>query len=545
MAAADDRNVVSPVANGGLAFGDRGALSDLPPVPRMPVAEPRGFLSSVLWNWFGVSVSLFSAFILSPFIIRRLGDENYGLWALTTSLVEYYWLLDFGLRSATFQYAATYNATGEKEKINELINTNIAYSLILFPLLIASAWFGGPLVVHLMHITHPLFSKLILIVVLSWALTSLLSVFSTAMEGIQRFDITNQATIAGIALRSFGTAALLLVGYGVVAMAWMGMAAQAATHLISFWRARRVFPFLAFSRRFCSLKMFRQMLGYGAHSVAASVSQRILSQSPPLLIGYFLPTRFVGYYTAPMRLLDYTAVTVMRIGTVANSKAALLFSTGRKSELLALSITVNRYSLALFLPFSIYLAIYGPQLLAVWITPQFARESAGVLVALLAGITLGNAAQFSSTSILFGMGKHRMFARAMLVEAALTTAAMAFLLPRYGLTAAAMASSAMMMANRALFTPYLLARELDTSYWRFLASVNRPLVAVLPVGAALLALKHVVPGSNWPQLILAGLVTMLAYIPIAYGFVRPEDRTMFLERLRHYRERAGFSRAAA
>jgi len=509
-----------------------------------PIAGHRGFLNSVIWNWLGVTVSIISAFLLSPFIIRRLGDENYGLWALTTSLVEYYWLLDLGLRSATFQFAAIFNGKGEQDNINRMINTNLAYSLLLAPILIGGAWFGAPMLAKFMHITHPLFARLVLIVVTTWALTSMLTVFTTTLEGIERFDVTNVASLAGISCRTLGTFVLLYTGHGVVAIAWMGMAAQLLTHSISYSQVRRIFPFLRISPGYCSFAMFKQMLKYGMHSVAASMAQRILSQSPSLLIGYYLPTRFVGYYTAPTRLLDFTATAVLRIGNVANSRSALLWAQDKKREVLELAIMVNRYSLAIFLPFSIFLAVYGPQLLAVWITPEFARQSSGVLVALLAGITLGNAAQFSSTSILFGIGKHRIFARAMLTEAAVTTLALAFVLPRYGLTVAAVIASAMMVLNRALFTPWILTRELNASYFGYLASVNLPLIAVIPVGAALFALRHFVPGTNWFQLIAAGAVTLLVYAPISWRFVRHDHRAMALGKVREYGGRVGLFVAA-
>ncbi len=458
--------------------------------------------------------------------------------------MEYYWLLDLGLRSATFQFAAIFNGKGEQDNINRMINTNLAYSLLLLPLLIGGAWFGVPLLAKFMHITHPLFSKLVLIVVTTWALTSLLAVFTTTLEGIERFDVTNVASLAGISCRTLGTFVLLYTGHGVVAIAWTGMAAQVLTHLISYSQVRRIFPFLRISPRFCSFPMFKQMLKYGMHSVAASMAQRILSQSPPLLIGYYLPTRFVGYYTAPTRLLDYTATAVLRIGNVANSRSALLWAQDRKKEVLELAIMVNRYSLAIFLPLSIFLAVYGPQLLAVWISPAFARESSGVLVALLAGITLGNAAQFSSTSILFGIGKHRIFARAMLVEATLSTVALALILPRYGLTAGAVVASAMMVANRALFTPWILSRELNASYFGYLAGVNLPLIAVIPVGGVLFVLKHFVPGNNWFQLMAAGAVTLLVYVPISWRFVRHDHRAMALRKIRQYGGRMALFGAA-
>ena len=504
--------------------------------PASLVTRPR-FFTNVLWNWFGISITLFSALILSPFIIRRLGDENYGLWSLTVSLVEYYWLLDFGMRSATIRYSAHYMSTGEHDKVNEVVNTNLAYALSLAPVFVLVAWFAGPLLAHTLHVANPLFARLVLIVVTSWAITSVLSVFTASLEGFQRFDITNQASFIGIGVRSLGTAALLLMGHGVVALAFMTMIGQVLLHFVSFVRYCAVFPQRRFAPRYFTVEMLRQMLSYGVHTVVASLGQRTLSQSPPLLIGYFLPTRFVGYFTAPQRLLDYVVEGVARIGNVSNSKSAELAALDRKGEVLALAEVTNRYSLALFLPLSIFLAVYGRALLSVWIKPEFAAQSAGVLTALLAGITLGNAAEFNTASILFGIGRQQAFSKCVALEAALAVAGLCYTLPRYGVTGGAWVVSMLMVANRAIVAPYWLTRELKASYWRFVASVNRPLIAVIPVGAVLFALRTVMPGRNWAQLILAGVITMAAYLPFMFLVVRRQDRALAVDKLRSYAAR--------
>ena len=114
-----------------------------------------------------------------------------------------------------------------------------------------------------------------------------------------------------------------------------------------------------------------------------------------------------------------------------------------------------------------------------------------------------------------------------------------YVLPRYGLVAMAALSSGLMVVNRAFVTPWLLSRELETSYARFLWRINMPLIAVVPVGGVLLLLKRVVPGTNWPQLILAGAVTALAYLPIAYWCIQPNHREALKSKLR------GLSKVAA
>jgi len=50
-------------------------------------ARPRRrFVANVAWNWGAVAINVFAAFFLSRYVIRKLGDENYGMWALTVSL---------------------------------------------------------------------------------------------------------------------------------------------------------------------------------------------------------------------------------------------------------------------------------------------------------------------------------------------------------------------------------------------------------------------------------------------------------------------------
>ena len=64
-----------------------------------------------------MAVNLFIAIVLQPYIIRKLGDVGYGIWVLVLGLIDYYWLLDLGFRSATIKYSAEYRATGETGKI--------------------------------------------------------------------------------------------------------------------------------------------------------------------------------------------------------------------------------------------------------------------------------------------------------------------------------------------------------------------------------------------------------------------------------------------
>src|SRR5215471_20378385 len=97
-------------------------MSEAPsPAPASRPAER--FVSNVIWSWIGVAVQLLPGFVVTPYLIIKLGAERYGIWSTVFSLVGYYALVDLGFRSAAVRYAAHYRALGETENINELVNT--------------------------------------------------------------------------------------------------------------------------------------------------------------------------------------------------------------------------------------------------------------------------------------------------------------------------------------------------------------------------------------------------------------------------------------
>ena len=49
----------------------------------------RRFVGNVIWNWIAIAVNIATGIILTPFILKKLGEENFGLWAFAISLAEY------------------------------------------------------------------------------------------------------------------------------------------------------------------------------------------------------------------------------------------------------------------------------------------------------------------------------------------------------------------------------------------------------------------------------------------------------------------------
>jgi O-antigen/teichoic acid export membrane protein len=66
------------------------------------------------------------ALVYTPFMLRTLGQSEYGLFSLANAVVGYLTVLDFGFGSATIRYTAKYNAEGQIEK------TQSMYGMFIF-----------------------------------------------------------------------------------------------------------------------------------------------------------------------------------------------------------------------------------------------------------------------------------------------------------------------------------------------------------------------------------------------------------------------------
>ncbi len=475
------------------------------------------YVSNVVWSWGGVVVTILVGFFLSPYAIRKVGDSYFGIWTLALAMVDYYWLIDLGFRSATLKYSAQYHAEGDEKALNELLATGLLYSAISGAILFGLSYFLTPWIGARLHIQQPVFVPLIRLVGFSWAVGLVFNRYSACLEGFQRFDITSRIWILTMVLRSIAIAILLYSGCGIFQMGIALVASQFLGYFLNFLELQRLFPAQRAGWGNATVAMFKRMARYGFHSFTVLVSGRILNQGVLLLLPRFLPVRFVTYYGVPWSLLDYAMDGVSRVGMVTAPSAAALEIKGGPRSLLSLAIHANRYCLTVYLPVTVLSLLYAHPFFTLWIGRGRADYCAPVLTLLVIGST-AMAGQFNSVSILSGLGVHKNYARSLFVESLLCILGLFLAVPRHGVMGATAVVSGLMFLNRGIVTSILTSRVLKTSTLRYLSQIYVVPCAVAGTSALpLLWLRvHWLPGQTWPQLIAAAVIFALIYGALAF-----------------------------
>ena len=84
-----------------------------------------------------MAASMAVAFFLSPFLFHRLGDAAYGVWILAISSVQYFGLLDLGMRSSVLRYVSKGYTTHDHKAASEAFSAALWVRLQISALLLA------------------------------------------------------------------------------------------------------------------------------------------------------------------------------------------------------------------------------------------------------------------------------------------------------------------------------------------------------------------------------------------------------------------------
>jgi O-antigen/teichoic acid export membrane protein len=256
---------------------------------------------------------------LTPFLLHRVGQHDYGLWFVGAQLLAYLGLMDFGI--VALLPRATAYATGRAGSVvaardlPEIVGHTTWLVLWQTPLVALAAcilWFTIPVAWGPLRMP-------IGVVMLSFVLAFPLRIFPAVLQGLQDLAFLGKLTIAAWLTSTALTITLVLAGKGLYGLAFGWVVAQLMTAVISYLRLRRTFPEIL-PQRLPSYSWLtaRGQLKQGFWVSIAQVAQVFVSGTDMLIIGSLL---------GPLAVVPF-ACTGKLIGVLANQPQMLMQAAG-------------------------------------------------------------------------------------------------------------------------------------------------------------------------------------------------------------------------
>jgi O-antigen/teichoic acid export membrane protein len=505
---------------------------DTPPTQPPPAsarAAPPHVARNVLWNWAGIVVQMLVGVVVAPFLIRRLGEENYGIWIIIGSLTGYFGLLELGVRASMGRHIAFHLAKADADGVNAILNTAVA-ALCATAGVIAALTLG--FVIAFSHIfqippdqVRPAQIALLL-VGLNLAVTFPIAVFDSVLWALQRFDLINLIEIPISALRMAAVFYFIPRGYGLIALAVIAIATSVAGAAIKMLLSFKVEPRLRLSAHYVSPPAARQIYSFGVWSFLLSMARRTRAYLSPLLIGAILSVQVVTLYSLAARLIGYASQFLVASTGVLTPVATALHAQDQTAQQKRLFLEGGKYCTAIALYFMLLFVFLGRPFITLWVGPHLA-PAASLLNILVVGEVIPMS-QWVTYSMILAMARHKLSAIVALLEVAAMVALMLILVRPMGLTGVCIAIALAGTACRGIFQIAYGCRLMRVDFATyFAAALLRPLVLALIIGICAAAVQTRAAPHRWLPLLLHAAILSIGYFAIGmivlggYRQIRP------------------------
>lgn len=491
-------------------------------------------LRSIGSTWVTTLARIGLVFLLTPFVIRTLGPDAYGVWLTIAAITTYLTEIRGGLPAASVKYLAeAVGATerGEHEGRADALNRVVHSALWLYLLLaFASAAVGLGLFFGWQTFGRAVPEGLVtsarvafLLMLLNVAFGFLAHLPAAVMEAHGDFVQRNLVTLGSIALQAVLTVTLLSIDADVIYLAVTLIACASLEIVTAVALVVRRYDGVTFGVARRDMALVRSLIHYSAWVLVLAVGARLAFNTDAIVISTFDAYESVAHYSIANSIALYFMEFVAAIAVVMMPRVAQLRAAGDEDALRRTFLGASKGSMSLALLVGTFLLFMGPEFIGFWIDATFQEAAGPALQVLILSFVFFLPMRGAGVPLLMAVGDIKVPSIAYGLMGLVNIGVSIALVPTYGILGAAIGTAGPNILFAAIVFR-LACREADVPAARYLAyAVGKPLVGALPVVAWLVLCTQVLGARGFFGLLYSGVGTVVIFAVSWLGFVYRND----------------------
>ncbi|WP_169241822.1 lipopolysaccharide biosynthesis protein [Bifidobacterium olomucense] len=480
----------------------------------------RQFILNLVASLVAFAANLGIGFLLTPFIVQRIGAEAYGFVGLANTMVNYAALATLALNSVAGRFITVAYHRGDKKTADKYFTSTLSSNLFIIAIL---AVVSVPLIWNLervINISPHLVGDVKLLftfIVVNFLLSTISTVFTVATFIKNKLYLGSVANIAAVVVKVI----VLILLFGTLpAMVWyVGLGTCAAT-LITFVAnyvfTKRLVPELRFVRHGFSWPAIREMLAAGIWNCVIKL-QQILQDGLSLLVANLMISPYLMGLLSIAQLVPTTMSSLMgTITSLFSPQQTKYYAQGRIDYLIReLKSAMRICGLFVNLIFVVLLVV-GEDFIKLWQPGQDAR-----MINILMQLTMGGFLLSGVATTLQGVpllvNKLREYSIGWLICGAISFASMVagvYAFPSNGIYAVAAVPQIVGFIANLTFVPIYAARCLKLSRFAFYPVYLQYIAATAIAAGVCYALRDLMNFeiNSWITLIAACAICSIVVI---------------------------------
>ncbi len=476
-----------------------------------------------LWTLAGQVAPLAVSLVATPFVIRMLGAESYGVLILIGLIPTYLGFADFGMSMASTKFGSEAYAEGDEEKEARIVRTAALIALITsVPVAAGLMIFASP-VISLFNVPEALQAEAVTalrIAAVTFVINFLCGIFNTPQLARLRMDLNTFINAGSRILGLIATPIVLYLGYGIIGAVTVLLAASLLNLLGHLVISRSLLPHL-FGTAIDKV-MPLLMVKYGGGVVAGAIAGLFLINAEKGILSATVSPTALAHYGVAFALAGM--VTMFSTAMIQSLIPAFsqLQGNDKRGQLQSIYSRGIRLSLVWVVPAMVVLALIAKPFFTIWAGKEFGEASSWPFYFLLFGLTF-NIFTYLPHSILLATGRTDILAKLFWIELFPYVFVVWFLSSRYGASGAAIAWSVRVIGDS--IAHYLLVFRLNE------LALPYKIRTALPVSALAIALPIALlmyKGSVEIVVLLAAAASILVFAFVAYTKVLEQEEINWL-----------------
>ena len=322
-------------------------------------------------NYVSICLNMVVGVVYTPYMLRMLGQSEYGLYSLVASIIAYLTVLDLGFGNAIIRYTAKFRAEGKQREQEEMFGM----FLILYIGIGIIAMIAGSVLSlnvesmfsHSMTETEVERTRVMLwLMTFNLAFTFPMSIWGSIMSAYERFFFQRIVSIIRSVLNPIVMVLLLVIGYKAIAMVVVTTIFNIATLLINYWYCKnRLYIKVRFAR--FKWSFLKEVSIYSFWIFLNAIMDRIYWSTGQFVLGIYKGSVAIAIYAVAIQLESMYMLFSTAISSVFLPKVTSMVSRGaNEREISNLFIRTGRIQYIVMSFILSAFIVFGKQFIYLW-----------------------------------------------------------------------------------------------------------------------------------------------------------------------------------
>jgi O-antigen/teichoic acid export membrane protein len=454
-------------------------------------------------------VALAAMLLITPYILKTIGKEQYGIWALAGVMTSYVQLSDLGITESLVKYASEYHASRDSANLNRLVNTATAALLSVSVVLGYTLYLFLPIIIKdILNIPVQFQEEALLIFRLSvfiFLFNLIMGVFATLVVSSQQIGYTCSINIATSVFGFIVTIICLRQGLGLRSLIATNAIVALFVAVLNMIVASKLFPELQFNfRKWVDLPMFKQIFSFSWKVQTASISHLLIFQIDRILLSRYLGLEAVAYYEIGSTAAFHARSFLSVLFTPMVSAVSAMKVQNEQALITGLYHRSFKFLVMLAVPFCLLVIAVASPFIQMWMGSGFALSA--ITLQLLMPAYLINILTGPGTFILNGMNRPDVAMRSAIL-AGITNLLLCFVLVKtIGYFGLIIGISISLVTSTGYFLSMLHQVLPNIEWGMYGRTIAKPFLFSIPVAVALYYLDTFWSLASLPALAISSLL---------------------------------------